>query len=226
MKNRKIIAIVLSAALALSVTGCSFGNDALKTTRKAIEKIGYVDQEAEDFFDSLEDIEEDDWEDGLFSETSDEDLIKEFIDYGQSTFGIKKKNVNKVLFAQEYGYDPGNDFPASTFRVNCIEFKDKDSAEDYFDRIVDNYEDLDDMFAGYSDEALKFETDQDDDYFYMAMELESGFINSSCYVMAIKDGNIVTMMFVSTDGDHNEEFTEMMEDFCDELGYDNPKDLL
>lgn len=224
MKVKKIVSILLVSSLAVSISGCSFVNSTYDKTRKAIEKLGIEEEKAEKFFDELEEIDEKDWEDGLFSETSDSKYIKEFIKYRDSAFGLKKTNVNQVLFAQELSFDSG--LEVSSFRITCIEFKDEESAEDFFENIIDAYENMDDIFSGYSDDALDFETDTSDDYFYMALELHSGIISNSCYVVSSIDKNVVTLLVVSTTDDDKDEFVDMMEEFCEEAGYDNPVDLL
>lgn len=224
MKIRKLMAVVLVSATIISMTGCSFINNAIDKTYKAVEELGYQEEKAEKYLDELEDMEEDDWEDGLFTETDDEDIIKELISYLPSTFKLKKSNVNKVLFAKKYGFDSNN--TSGSFNVYCFEMKDTKTADKLFDNIVDTYEDFDDFYSGYSDDCLSYDTEVDDDYFAMALELESGSIFNQSYICAAKEGKIVTFISVSNYNKESDEFIDMLEDLCKDIDTKNPKDLL
>lgn len=224
MNFKKVMAVFLASATIISFAGCSMVNDVIKKTDKALEELGYQEEKAEKYLDELEDMEEDDWEDGLFTETDDEKIIKELIDYLPSSFKLKKKNVNKVIFARKYGFE--EHITTSSFNVYCFEMKDKDTADDLFDNMVDTYEDFDKFYSGYSEEYLSYDTEVKDDYFAMALELNSPTIVSGTYVCAFKEGKIVTFISVTNNDQESDQFIDMLDDFCDNVGIKNPKDLL
>lgn len=224
MKIRKLIAVALASATIISMTGCSFINNTIDKTYKAVEELGYQEEKAEKYLDELEDMEEDTWEDGLFTETDDEDIIKELIGYLPKSFNLKKSNVNKVLFAKKYGFD--DHISSNSFSVYCFEMKDTKTADKLFDNIVDTYEDFDEFYSGYSDDSFSYDTEVDDDYFAMALELESGSIFNHTYMCAIKEGKVVTFISVANYDKESDQFIDMLDDLCKDIDIKNPKDLL
>ena len=212
MKTKKIIAVVLSASMALSLAACSSTSKLQKDYESALNEIGY-EEVKDDFDDDFDDLAKD----GLYMSTNKKDEIEDFCDgfdyfdaddASSLTVGIKATNNGGMFIAM------------------AVTFKDADAAEDFLDDMKDEFSGVTDGLESLED-YVKYETVDEDDIFQVAMDMEyEDFLTMEEYVEVKVDGKTATMVLVMASDDDIKEIVGDMEDFYSELGEDSPKELL
>ena len=143
MKNlKKIAALVLTASMVFSMTGCAGGKLSAKKLTAAAKKMG-----AEQYkdMDDFEDLDEDEIEDGVYITASGKDA-KHFLkdnDLTEDFYDDSIKNVTIFAIGEEEDYE---------VLVLNFTFSSKKDAEDFFDDRVDEFEDYcDNDYAEHDD---------------------------------------------------------------------------
>lgn len=216
MKLRKVLSISVIAALMLGIAGCG------PKTKKYTDILDDMDFEAVEYkeFKDCEE-EEGDFEDGLYVVTTEEKEIRKL--FKNTEFDIDPDDVVSAVFAQQSVVDSEDNM--SNFGAYVISFANADAAEDCFDDMVDQMEDALEAFESFESFG---DIDQDDDdgmYIYAADFNIAGNIMSvrmGCYL----DGkDVIGVLTVAYMGDADD-FCDLVDDFCDALGYELPGDLL
>ena len=207
MNTKKIIAVALAAGMLVSLTACGGGSSSKKYS-KALDDIGYKNVDPEDSEDALED----DIEDGFYVELTDADDLEDFCE-GFEMFDADDANSAVVA---ERETDEG------TFMVMVVNFKDTDSAEDFFEDAVEVFEDYDE-----DEDDVDCKIVDEDDTFQLAYvyENEDWEIYMGVFADVQIHGKTVTYIVCMTN-DEDSDIMDDIADFYDGIGEDCPVDLL
>lgn len=215
MKMKKIAALTLTAALVLSLTACGGGfKSTASKYSKAFADLDYEEIEADDVEDFIED--EESTEDGIYFTVTDEDTLETILDGYDDN--VDSDDVKSIFYAAK---DTDDGF----ISVVTIEFKDKDSAADYYDDQVDELNDQYDEMEDEDDGDYALEEGKNDiqlAYLWSAKEYD---IYIAEYVYAKCDGNIVTAAVV-VGGEKKADVLSDFADFCEATKTPNAADIL
>lgn len=215
--SRKVVAAVLSVALALSAAGCSSksNKNSNNTLEGFIEDKGYkeLSNKNGDAYEKLLNGSK-----GQYITIDDEKDIEDMMDISAE--------VESVIMASRFveydadfedEYSKGSRGVNSGFIVVQMEFAADDDAAEMMEMLI---EDNDDMFDYMADDADDYYSDFSDDAIIMALQRGDAF----SYYEYLLDGNkiiVFNSVFVCQ-GAPYEDFIELH----DYLGFDSPVDLI
>ncbi|MCQ2532576.1 MAG: hypothetical protein MJ093_07715 [Saccharofermentans sp.] len=215
MKTKKIIAVVLSAAMLTSLASCSLagGSKLQKKYADALDAIGYKEADGDDIEDDFDEL----CEDGFYMTTNNKKDIEDFC----SEFTYLDEDDVKSLVVGIKSTENGG-----MFIVLSADFTDEDAAEDFFDEMKDEFGGVAESYEGF-DDYVKFEENDDDDVYQLAMAMDyEDYLEMEEYLDLKVDGKTATMILVLASDDEIKEIVGDMEDFYEEIDEDSPKDLL
>ena len=147
MKNiKKIISAGLVLSMSLSMAGC-MGGGKLASKKLAASAKKYGCEKFDDVDDFVDEMEEDDLEDGIYI-TVDGSDCKDILKDNDLTEDMYDKSIKNATFVYFNSEDDG--YGAY---IMCFTFGSKKDAQDYYDDVVESIEDIEDECA---------DTDSDD----------------------------------------------------------------
>lgn len=216
---KKFISAILVSALAFGCVGCSLG------TPKEIQK--FLDVSRDNGFVKYE-KKKDAKDPGAYQINIKSSSIEEIVDAIADDFessGIPvpdADDLQNISTAQKIEDDSNN------FFAIMYVFEDEDDAEDMMEECVDftlsTVIDAESMTWYYDDIDCGYDTDDEACYFYFLVD-EGGEYLGISYAMVLED-NTVYVIFGHCDDEDNAEFVELVDDFCDGFGFDQPSDYV
>lgn len=219
MKTKKIIAVVMTASMLMSLAACSFGNKTKKFVNYA-EDLGYEEVESKEY--TKLDKKDGDLEDGCYSVATNKDDIKKLLKKVDAD--VKADDLTALFFAsQEEENEEKDEFNSFGFFV--MEFKNEDDAEEFFEDYSDEFDEQFDRLESYSSYG-DMEQDDDDNFYMFAVDVDIYGSNMSMRTAIYLDGKEVICVISKGYYSDADDYTDLLDDFCKEFDLESPSDLL
>lgn len=223
MKTKKILATIMAVgmtlAMVLNMTGCDAFNSPIKKYKDVIEDMDFENVDGHEY--RKLDTEDGDFEDGVYAISSKSRDFKGMVD-DFSYADITGSELSSVLVARKWVEEDDN---SSNFSVYVFQYKNEDDAEDFFDDLDEVLGEDTERFDFWNDYG-DFEVEADDEYYLLAGYVEMDNVERYLRVVAYRDGKTVVVARAVSQGKDAEDYVDLMDDFCDGADIENPGDLL
>lgn len=222
---KKAICATLVCAMALSMTACGkskLDKQAEKLT-EILEDMDYEEIDQKKATKKLDDLDAD-W-DGFYTKFDAKEGIK--------AIGIlDKKSAKDVTDLYVASHKIIEDGSKNAMFVYVFEYKDEDTAEDYYDDFVDEASDTindfkDSMEYAGDDVEIEFYDDEDDDHYkgFVSVAMDEIDLDMFMSYDILLDGNTITYILFGTNVSGGDEIADEYEDFYDAWDDESPMDL-
>ncbi len=214
MNVKKIAAVAMTAVMLFGMTACSLNKTSKYT--KVLDKMKFTELKGKDINDF-----EDYAEDGCYAVVNDRKNIKSVSDYITDSVDVDLDGLRVVVAAAQLDEEADAQFYAYVFQFKS----DKDAKsffEDYSDFWEDEVSDSEDLLSSFGDLESEFGKSQS------LVALSVSFLGESMdtRVGIYLDGSVVIVVASNGTSDAGEDCADLVTDFCDGAGLDDPSDLL
>lgn len=222
MKFKKLLSVVVVASMAMSIAGCSSN---VKKYTDALDDLGFEQVEYKDIKDvDLNDPDDSEFEDGVYVVAEDAKEIKKLVKKIEDAADVDVDDVSSIIYSVK---SVESDDQYSNFGFFVINFTNEDSAEDYFEEMIELTEEQISTFEQFADEGYgEYGFDDGDGYAIGATDIDINGNVLSCRFGAYQDGKSVIIILSIGYYDDADEFSELAADLADALDLKDPEDAL